>query len=218
MYQTPAARVGLQAGGRAHPPEQVARIPVVGTWLLVGANFFFLLPLFFAFFYLQQANNNGAWQPGGVRPPQVWLGALALALAALGVATALAGLRRVRSQATLASYANFGRGAAALMVASVVVQIWQLSHAGFGISSGAFASCFFATNVFVTIELAILALWSLSLGNRAGYEAVHPILMPSPESEVEVATPISALAQSYRIFAIFLLAVLVSAWVVTYFF
>jgi heme/copper-type cytochrome/quinol oxidase subunit 3 len=217
MSETPASRPGLKAGGRSHPPEQIAQIPVVGTWLLVGANFFFLVPLFFAFFFLEATNNNHGWQPAGVHPPEIWLGTLAFALATLGVIAGQWGLKRLRSQASLASYVNFGRSAAVLMFASVVVQIWQLAHAGFGISSGAYASCFFAMNIWVTVEVAVLALWSISLANRAGYEYTHPIPLPPVDSEFEVATPISALAQSYQIFAIFLGAIVVLTWVIAYF-
>ncbi|MGC1406544.1 MAG: hypothetical protein WA938_07380, partial [Candidatus Dormiibacterota bacterium] len=60
-------------------------------------------------------------------------------------------------------------------------------------------------------------LWVLSLANRAGYESQHPIAMPDPDAEVEVATPISALAQSYGMFAIFVGVAVLLGWLVTYF-
>ncbi len=59
MMSDNAAPTGsLTSGGRAHSPEQVARIPLVGTWLLIGADFFFVLPLFFAFFFLQASKRQ----------------------------------------------------------------------------------------------------------------------------------------------------------------
>ncbi|MGH7758491.1 MAG: hypothetical protein ACREN7_04190 [Candidatus Dormibacteria bacterium] len=208
---------GLRVGGRAHPPEVIAQIPIVGTWLLIGVNFFFAVPLFFAFFFLQQANFNHAWQPAGVHPPSIALGTLSFALAAAAVGIAHSGLGDLQGQGTLARFAAPGRVSALVLVGAIVVQIWQLSHAGFGISSGAYASVFFATWVVLTIEMAVLALWVLSLANRAGYEAAHPIAMPPPDSEIEVATPISALAQSYKMFAVFAGTLILLAWVVTYF-
>jgi hypothetical protein len=130
---------------------------------------------------------------------------------------AQSGLKHLKSQRTLASFTNFGRLAALLLVAAVVVQIWQLSHVGYGISSGAYASCFFAMQIILIIQVFALALWVVSLANRASYESVHPIAMPGPDSAEEVATPISALAHSYEMFAIFLGVVVLLGWVVTYF-
>jgi heme/copper-type cytochrome/quinol oxidase subunit 3 len=207
----------LRVGARAHSPEQVAQIPVVGGWLLVGADFFFVLPLFFAFFFLQQANMNGMWQPKGVHPPSWILGAAVFALVAIGVLLAHSGLKNLRQQSTLAKFTNTGRLASVVLLGSVVINIWQLSHVGFGISSGAYASCFFAMQIVLTIQVAVLALWVLSLANRSGYESQHPILMPDPDSDQEVATPISALARSYEMFALFLGAVVLLGWVVCYY-
>ncbi|MGC1184128.1 MAG: hypothetical protein WBA31_03120 [Candidatus Dormiibacterota bacterium] len=212
-----AATGTLRRGGQAHPPEQIARIPLVGTWLLIGSTFFFVLPLFFAFFFLQQANMNHMWEPKGIHPPNLALGTVAMALAVAGILLAQSGLRNLKAQATLALFANVGRAAALLMAAAVVVQIWQLSHVGYGIDSGAYASCFFAMQTVMTIMIAALALWVLSLANRSGYEALHPIAMPAVDSPEEVATPISALSASYEMFALFLGAVVVLAWVVCYF-
>jgi heme/copper-type cytochrome/quinol oxidase subunit 3 len=212
-----AATGTLRQGGRAHSPEQVARIPLVGTWLLIGADFFFCLPLFFAFFFLQQANMDHMWQPKGIHPPNLALGIAVVALAGIGILLAQSGLKNLQSQRTLASFTNVGRLAALLMVAAVAVQIWQLSHVGYGIDSGAYASCFFAMQIVVAIQVAALALWVLSLANRAGYEAKHPIAMPGFDAVEEVATPISALARSYELFALFLGAFVILAWVVCYF-
>ncbi|HVC23011.1 MAG TPA: cytochrome c oxidase subunit 3 [Candidatus Dormibacteraeota bacterium] len=195
----------------------MARIPLVGTWLFIGADFFFFVPLFFAFFFLQQANVDHMWQPKGIHPPNLGLGVAVAALAVVGILVAHSGLRHLQSQRTLASFTNTGRLAALLLVAAVVVQIWQLSHVGYGIDSGGYASCFFAMQIVVTIQIGVLALWVLSLANRAGYEATHPIAMPGPDAIEEVATPISALAYSYQMFALFLGAVVLLAWVVCYF-
>jgi len=41
--------------------------------------------------------------------------------------------------------------------------------------------------------------------------------MPDPDSDQEVATPISALARSYEMFALFLGAVVLLGWVVCYY-
>ncbi|HUY56492.1 MAG TPA: hypothetical protein VMV12_01500 [Candidatus Micrarchaeaceae archaeon] len=217
ISDNPASIGGLRRGGRAHSPEQIARIPLVGTWLLIGADFFFLLPLFFAFFLLQETNNNGMWQPKGVHAPNQVLGAAVVVLVAAGILVAQFGLKHLQSQNTLARFANVGRSAAVLMLVAVAVAIWQLSHVGYGISSGAYASVFFATWIMLSIQVVALALWVLSLANRAGYESQHPIQMPGPDAVEEVATPISALAHSYGMFALFLGSVVVLAWLVTYF-
>lgn len=217
ISETPASEGQITVGGRAHPPEQIAKIPVVGAWLIAGAVLFLEVPLFFSFFFLQQANNNHSWQPAGMHPPNVWLGSLAMALAVVGVAVGHVGLRHLGRQATLAKYAIFGRSAALLMVGSLAVQIGQMSHAGFGVSDGAYASCFFAMNIVASVLLGILACWALSLGNRASYEAVHPIPIPDPESDLEVATPIWALGRSYDILAIFMAGILILTWVTAYF-
>jgi len=133
------------------------------------------------------------------------------------VLLAQSGLKNLHNQSTLANFSNTGRAAAALLLGSVVINIWQLSHVGYGISSGAYASCFFAMQIVLTIQVAVLALWVLSLANRAGYESKHPIPMPDPDSDQEVATPISALARSYEMFALFLGAVVLLGWVVCYY-
>jgi hypothetical protein len=138
-------------------------------------------------------------------------------LVALGILVAHSGLKHLQAQHTLAKFTGIGRLACLLLLAAVVVDIWQLSHAGFGISSGAYASVFFAMWIFLPIQVVAVALWVLSLANRAGYESQHPIAMPDPESEVEVATPISALAQSYGMFAIFVGVAVLLGWLVTYF-
>ena len=217
ISDNPARSGGLRPGGRAHSPQQVARIPLVGTWLLIGADFFLLLPLFFAFFLLQETNNNHMWKPAGVQAPDQALGAVIFVLVAVGILVAHSGLKHLQSQSTLAKFTGIGRLAALLLLAAVVVDIWQLSHAGFGISSGSYPSVFFAMWIFLAIQVVAVALWVLSLANRAGYESQHPIAMPDPDAEVEVATPISALAQSYGMFAIFVGAAVLLGWLVTYF-
>lgn len=217
ISDNPAPIGSLRRGGRAHSPEQVARIPLVGTWLFIGADFFLVLPLFFAFFLLQETNNNHMWRPAGVHAPNQVLGAAVVALIAVGILLAQSGLKHLQSQSTLAKFANIGRVAAVILVAAVAVDIWQLSHMGYGISSGSYASVFFATWIFLPIQVVVLALWVLSLANRASYESQHPIAMPDPDAAEEVATPISALAQSYGMFALFLGVVVLLAWVVTYY-
>lgn len=207
----------IVVGGRTHPPEQIARIPVVGAWLVAGALLFLEVPLFFAFFFLQQANNDHYWQPRGVHPPDVWLGALSLALVLLGIGVSHLGLPHLGRQATLARYGPYAWSGAGLMVGSLVVQIVQLSHAGFGVSDGSYASCFFAMNIFLSILIGVLAGWAVSLGNRARYEAGHPIPIPDAEAGVEVATPIAALGVSYDILALFMAGLAIITWVVAYF-
>ena len=103
---------------------------------------------------------------------------------------AQSGLKHLHSQSTLAKFTNIGRTAAVVMIAAVAVAIWQLSHVGYGISSGAYASVFFLTWIILAIQVAVLALWVLSLANRASYESKH---------------------------AMFLGAVVLLAWIVTYF-
>jgi hypothetical protein len=71
--------------------------------------------------------------------------------------------------------------------------------------------------IMMTLQIGALSLWALSLANRSGYEAQHPIPMPPPDSAEEVATPISALAASYGMFSLFVGAVVILAWVVCYF-
>lgn len=217
ISDNPAPIGGLRRGGRAHSPEQIARIPLVGTWLFIGADFFFLLPLFFAFFLLQETNNNHMWMPAGVHAPNQALGVTVAVLVVVGILVARSGLKHLQSQQTLARFTSFGRSAAVLFVAAIAVDIWQLSHMGYGISSGAYASVFFAMWIFMAIQVAALALWVISLANRAGYESKHPIAMPGPDAVEEVPTPISALAHSYGMFAMFLGSAVLLAWVVTYF-
>ncbi|MGH7642288.1 MAG: cytochrome c oxidase subunit 3 [Candidatus Dormibacteria bacterium] len=217
ISENTAATGSVRAGGRAHSPEQVARIPLVGMWLFIGADFFFCLPLFFAFFFLQQANVNHMWQPKGIHPPNLGLGIAVVVLVTAGIVVAHSGLKNLQSQRTLAAFTNVGRLGSLLMLAAIAVQIWQLSHVGYGISSGAYASSFFAMQIVMTVQIAVLGFWLLTLANRAGYEAKHPILMPGPDAVQEVATPISALSASYQMFAIFVGVVVLLAWVVCYF-
>ncbi|HVA21885.1 MAG TPA: hypothetical protein VNN74_07300 [Candidatus Micrarchaeia archaeon] len=208
----------LQPGGLAHSPEEIARIPLVGTWLLVGANFFLLVPFFYAFFLLQSSNDNHAFKPHGVHPPSLAIGTIALALVLGSIALTSISVPRLRAQTTLSSFVASGWVGILLLVGAVVAQIWQLSHLGFGIVDGGFASVFVALSVFYTIEVGVLALWLISLTNRAGYESRHPIAVMDPQrSSVESPTPITALATSYLIFSCFLAAAGAISWVVLYF-
>lgn len=204
-------------GGRAHSPAQISRIPFIGTWLMICSDFFFFVVLYFSFFYLQQANINHMWQPKGIHPPNLALGTATAFVVVIGVLVGQWGLPRLRHQATLASFRNIGWAGVAVMIAGVVIGIWQLSHVGYGISSGAYSSIFFTMQTVVLVQVVIMLLWLLSLANRAAYEAAHPIAMPAPDTDEEVATPIAALAYSYQVGSFFLGGVVLLSWVVCYF-
>ncbi len=190
---------------------------MVGGWLLTGADLFFTVPLFFAFFFLQQANENNSWQPKGVHPPDLAIGTLCMALVVAGVGVVHWALPRLNSQEGLASFVLPARVGALAMIGGVVVEIWQLSHLGFGISDGSYASAFIAMQVILIIHVAITALWVISLANRAAYEARHPIVAPDDDQLVETPTPISALGYSYLWWGVWIGGVFALAWVVGYF-
>ena len=211
-------RTSGASGTYVHPPEQLVRIPMVGGWLAVGADLFLLLPWFFAFFYLEALNTHHDWKPSGVHPPSVALGTLVMLLAVGGVAVYFVGIRWLLDRGTYPRFVPMGWTALALVVASIAVNVVQLSHMGFGVSSGGYASVFVGLSVVYTIHLGVLVLWLLAVTNRARYEITHPPVAPTDEVALsEEAMPLEAMAASLRVFAGFLGAVVLLSWLVLYF-
>lgn len=114
------------------------RIGRVGAYLAAGADVFFFLAWFFAFFYLRALDNNHAWLAGGVTRPSVGIGT-ATAVLAIAAALSFFGGTRASSPGELRTLY-----AAALVfgVAAAATGFYQLWHLGFGMPDGGYPSVF----------------------------------------------------------------------------
>lgn len=208
---------------RGHGPlapgsEIIGRVPLVATWLAIWADIMFFVALFFTFFFLQWRNSAQHWEPRGVHPPTLSLGTLVFAMVALSVLITAAALPRLTDKRRLSGFVAPGWVAVALLLGAITVQIWLLSHLGWGISDGGFASIFITLSICFIVQVGALMLWLVTVVNRAAFESRHPVDTVDPfESELEPPTPIAALGKSYQYFATFLLIMGVFTWVVLYF-
>src|SRR6202162_4107263 len=62
-------------------PDVDAKLARVGTWIWIGADVFFFVAWFFAFFYLRALNNDYSWLHAGTTHPTRAIGAVIVLLA-----------------------------------------------------------------------------------------------------------------------------------------
>lgn len=110
-------------------PEVDARLARVGTRIFIGADVFFFVAWFFAFFYLRALNNNHDWLPAGTTHPTRGIGAIIVLLVVISAALYWAGARVVVAQpATARLFFWLALGAGILCFA---VQIYEFRNLGF---------------------------------------------------------------------------------------
>ncbi len=162
--------------------ELQARNLWAGGRLLAAAMAFVFIAFVFSFYYLRQLNIQGKWRPGDVHPPSTF----GLAILACVLASALVywlGTRNVRVlayrwlwPATLAL---------ALAVAALVVIGFEIAHAGFHPTDGAYASVFFAWTGFYAVAVFGGVFYMETLvarGLRVGTEADPVVLTAEVEA------------------------------------
>ncbi|MHB8470648.1 MAG: hypothetical protein ACYDCH_12985, partial [Gaiellaceae bacterium] len=139
------------------PPEVLARNLVSAGQLLASATAFFFLAFFFAYFYLRTQNNAGMWRPKHVDPSTAW-GAVTVACIAASAVLVLLGRRDQRAGA-LSAWRRKGAAALALGLASLVLQVFAWTHAGFGPYSGGYASVYFGWTAFLFLFVLGTMFW-----------------------------------------------------------
>jgi heme/copper-type cytochrome/quinol oxidase subunit 3 len=110
-------------------PEVDARLARVGMRMWIGADVFFFVAWFFAFFYLRALNNNHDWKPVGVDHPNLGVGAVILILILASTVLYWVGARAVMAQTDTARrlfWLAFLAG-----VACVIAQFYEFQHLGF---------------------------------------------------------------------------------------
>jgi heme/copper-type cytochrome/quinol oxidase subunit 3 len=117
--------------------ERDGRVVSAGIWLFLMADTFFFAAWWFSFFYLRALNNDSAWTPQGVGPPNQGFG-----LAVLAMVVLMAGAYWLMSRAPLRSnmFSVLGPVSLVLGIAAVLFQGYGMWHLGFGLTQGGYAS------------------------------------------------------------------------------
>lgn len=139
------------------PPELLGRNLASAGHMLASATAFFFLAFVFAYFYLRSLNNSGHWRPPHVAPSQTF-GAIVMALAVAGAVVLRGGLADHRA-GRRPQWRRKGVIAAALALASVIVQIVEWSSLGFGPTQGGYASVFFGWTAFNMLFVLMALYW-----------------------------------------------------------
>lgn len=128
-------------------PEEIAyelRAADASLWtgarLLVGVVIFAFASLAFAYFYLRSTNSEDLWRPKGITAP-TGTGAAIFALVAASAALNAYGTLRLRRGQTV-DWEVAGWTAVLGGLASIGLQLWQLTKLPFFPGSSGYASCF----------------------------------------------------------------------------
>jgi heme/copper-type cytochrome/quinol oxidase subunit 3 len=110
-------------------PEVDAKLARVGMRIWIGADVFFFVAWFFAFFYLRALNNDNSWLPAGTTHPTRGIGFVIMALVVISAGLYWAGARVIVAQPATARM--FLWLALVAGVLAFAVQIYEFQHLGF---------------------------------------------------------------------------------------
>lgn len=148
-------------------PEVVGRRQRLGVLLLIAADVAFVLSLVFAYLYLRGLDTEGGWLPQD-GPPAAgaglgWVIAAVMAVSWLcyrwAESSARAGRRELLVIGVLA--------AVVLVVADLVLQVYQMATAGLVVADGSYASAFMALTGYHVVHLALTGFLGAGIWNRA---------------------------------------------------
>jgi heme/copper-type cytochrome/quinol oxidase subunit 3 len=139
-------------------PEVDARLARVGTRIWIGADVFFFIAWFFAFFYLRALNNNHDWTPSGVGHPNRAVGAAILVLVLLSAGLYWMGSRRIVAQRATARLLLWLALLAGILC--FAVQMYEFQHLGFDPQLGTgYASVFVGLKAVWLFQLVAALFW-----------------------------------------------------------
>lgn len=183
-------------------PEVDARLARVGTWIWIGADVLFFSAWFFAFFYLEDLNNNHSWMAEGVIQPHRGIGAAIVLLAVLSASLYWVGADSVTSHRPTGRALLWWALAAGILC--VGVQIYELRNLGFDPQlGGGYPSVFVGLKAAWLVQLVGALLW-----------VAAQIAQARPGGDV-TARPASAIVFGY--FLAFLAGIAIFSYLVLYF-
>jgi hypothetical protein len=134
------------------PAEWQPRATWVGARLLCGAAAFLLISFVFAYFYLRSQDPNRDWKIGPVHP-SLGLGVVIVAVLVASAAALHVPVRRPELTVRM------GAAALALVLLSVVLQVFDWTTLGFGPASGGYASVFVGWTAVYAVFTLGCAFW-----------------------------------------------------------
>jgi heme/copper-type cytochrome/quinol oxidase subunit 3 len=183
-------------------PEVDARVARVGTRIWIGADVFFFVAWFFAFFYLRALNNNYDWLPPGTTHPTRGIGAIILLLVIVSAGLYWAGARVIATQpATARLFFWLALFAGILCFA---VQIYEFRNLGFDPQMG---------GGYPSVFVGLKGAWLFQLVGALLWLATH-IAQTYPSGDAMIR-PKSVV--TFGSFMVFLAAIALVSYVVLYF-
>jgi heme/copper-type cytochrome/quinol oxidase subunit 3 len=153
-----STEIAAQAEDEGFYHESALNAAWTGARLAIGGLTFLFGCFAFAYFYLRSLNSSGRWQGSGFVHPSLWMGTTIMLLAVISAGVHYFGLERIKA-GHKAIWQIDALVAAALGLAAVAMQIYQLADLPFPPGSSGYSSVFVGFYpVFLTIQLAVL-LW-----------------------------------------------------------
>jgi heme/copper-type cytochrome/quinol oxidase subunit 3 len=184
-------------------PEVDARLGRVGMRIWIGADVFFFVAWFFAFFYLRALNNNHDWTPSGVGHPNRTIGAAILLLVLVSAGLYWMGTREVGARAASARMLLWLALIAGIL--SFVVQMYEFQHLGFDPQLG---------TGYASVFVGLKAVWLFQLVGALFWMATQ-IAQTRPNGDAMIRP---ASAANFANFMIFLAGIGLVSYLVLYFF
>jgi heme/copper-type cytochrome/quinol oxidase subunit 3 len=184
-------------------PEVDARLARVGTRIWIGADVFFFLAWFFAFFYLRALNNNHDWAPSGVGHPNRTIGAAILLLFVISAGLYWVGSRAIAAQSARARMLIWLALIAGILC--IVVQMYEFQHLSFDPQLG---------TGYASVFVGLKAVWLFQLIGALFWVATQTAQM-RPNGDAVIRPASSAI---FGNFMVFLAGIGLVSYLVLYFF
>lgn len=183
-------------------PEVDARLARVGTWIWIGADVFFFVAWFFAFFYLRALNNDNSWLPPGTTHPTRAIGALIVLLVVISAGLFWVGARSLVAKPATARMMFWLALAAGIL--AFAVQIYEYRHLGFDPQLG---------GGFPSVFVGLKGVWLFQLVGAMFWLATH-IAQARPNRDATIRPGSAAIFSN---FMVFLAAIGLVSYLVLYF-
>lgn len=183
-------------------PEVDARLARVGTWIWIGADVFFFVAWFFAFFYLRALNNDNSWLPPGTTHPTRAIGALIVLLVVISAGLFWVGARSLVAKPATARMMFWLALAAGIL--AFAVQIYEYRHLGFDPQLG---------GGFPSVFVGLKGVWLFQLVGAMFWLATH-IAQARPNRDATIRPGSAAI---FGNFMVFLAAIGLVSYLVLYF-
>jgi heme/copper-type cytochrome/quinol oxidase subunit 3 len=138
-------------------PAEDARLTRVGVWMLLGADVFYFVAFFFAFFWLRSMNNDNSWLPSGTTHPERAVGAVIVVLMIVAAGLYFVAMRNTQWTRMLIWVAL------AAGVLAIGMQVYEFKHLGFDPQQGGgYPSLFVGLKGSLMVQFAVALLWLLT--------------------------------------------------------